>query len=347
MAFQRFTQSGPHPEVSEEVAARSKNNERVYQRLNDELKHQLILPGEGSVYIARNPDEQISLIHMHNALAKEGRKFPFLSQFEVTSTFGYTPHGVAFGNKTHDRTLSPNFLALLSNRIRENGGRVIEARATTIYTDNPDEGGILEYRTNIDGEKHYIRFEKLVMSLGTQQVYGIDNAPLFDVVSARGVSVVALAYLPMGAKLPPAVVCGGSNHVTKLAGPIQHQGQHLFLLRMTCGACIAPTSDSANYDGVAATGLIKAVGSVLKGRIEVLTVYGCNRQVSQYGQIHWLQVSSTLKSNATGLTPRGNDEDVGSSLPKSPSGIFIQYGAGGGGLTQAPSAPLDSVLVPL
>ena len=106
---------------------------------------------------------------------------------------------------------------------------------------------------------------------------------------------------------------------------------------MTCGACITPKSDSADYDGVAVVGLKKAVEDVLRGRIEILTAYGCNRQVSQYGQTHWLQVPKTLKAASSFLTPRGGEEDIGTSLPNSSAGIFIQYGAGGGGLTQAPS----------
>jgi len=38
-------------------------------------------------------------------------------------------------------------------------------------------------------------------------------------------------------------------------------------------------------------------------------VFGCNRQVSQHGQTNWINPDS---------------------------GIYIQYGAGGGGLTRAP-----------
>lgn len=337
LAFQRFTQTGPHPEVNEEVAVRAKKNEDFYAKLDKELGGRLMLPGKGSIYVARTSDEKESLIGLQKGLLKEKREFPFLSEEQIIKEFGYVPQGVAFGKKTHDRVLSPHFLTLLSDRIVQQGGQVIDARVTTIYTDDPNEGGILAYQTNSDDKVQYVRFKKLVMSLGTQQVLGVDNAPLFDVVSARGVSAIALARLPKEATLPSLVVCGGTNHVTKLAGPIPLQNENLFLLKMTCGASIAPTSSSADYDGTAAVGLKTAVSKVLKGEIEIITAYGCNRQVSQYGQIHWLEVGKALKAAARGLTPRGTEEDIGSSLPNKSSGIFIQYGAGGGGLTQAPS----------
>lgn len=337
MAFQRFTQSSPHPEVLEEVATRTKKNEQFYNLLDKELNQQLLMPGKGSIYIARTPNEKQDLLSMQSNLLKEQREFCILDEKQIIDHFGYIPEGNAFGKKTHDRALSPHFINLLSDRILKNGGKVIDAWVTTIYTDDPDLGGILEYRTNSDNKIHYTPFKKLVMSLGTEAILGIDDKPLFDIVSARGISMIALAHLPMEAKLPPVIVCGDTNHVTKLAGPLPYQGKNLFLLRMTCGACISPTSDSFDYDGNAAVGLKSAVSDVLKGKIEVITASGCNRQVSQYGQIHWLSVPKTLKSNSSGLTPRGTNEDAGCSLPNKSSGIFIQYGAGGGGLTQAPS----------
>lgn len=337
IAFQRFTQSGPHPEVIAEVAMRAKKNERFYTLLDKESDHQLMLPGQGSIYIARTQSEKDGLVSMQQGLTREGRAFPLLSQAEVVQEFGYLPQALAFGKKTHDRTLSPHFMSLLSNRVVQNGGRVINAHVTTVYTDDPDKGGILEYRINGSDERYFMRFKKLVMSLGAQQVIGVDNAPLFDIVSARGVSAIALIHLPKGATLPAAVVCGATNHVTKLAGPFLSHDKNVFLAKMTCGACIAPTSDSASYDGGAALGLKKSVSETLDGEVVILTVYGCNRQVSEHGQIHWLAVNKTLKAAARGLTPRGHEEDIGSSLPNKSSGIFIQYGAGGGGLTQAPS----------
>lgn len=340
IAFQRFTQSGPHPEVMREVAARAERNQHCYKLLDKLMGHQLLLPGAGSVYIARTPGEKKSLESMQQDLAEEGREFPFLSDQEITKAFGNRrPKGVAFANKIHDSTLSFDFVSQLSARIIQKRGHVIDGHVIAVYTDDPDQGGIVEYRINATGEKHYTRFQKLVMSLGTQQVLGVDKNPLFDIVAARGVSFTALLHLPEGTKLPAATVCGATNHVTRLAGPVLHQGKNVFLARMTCAACITPKSDSACYDAVAAIGLRTAVSEVLGGEVEVLGGRGCSRQVSRYGQIHWLQVNKTLKAAARGLTPRGTSEDIGSSLPNKKSGIYIQYGAGGGGLTMGPSQP--------
>jgi hypothetical protein len=339
IAFQRFTQSSPHPEVSTEVANRTKKNEKFYSKLDKELDHELLLPGKGSVYIARTSNEKTSLMNMQQGLTKEKRAFPMLSESEIVKEFGYRPQGEAFAKKVHDRVLSPNFISLLSNRITRSGGNVLNACVTSVYANNPEDGGVVEYQVEGDEKKHYIQFKKLVMSLGTQQILGVDNAPIFDIVSARGVSAIALIRLPKGATLPAVVVCGETNHVTKLAGPLDINGENVVLARMTCGACITPTSDSANYDGAAALGLRKAVSKTLNAQVEILSTYGCNRQVSQYGQTHWLEVNKQLKTNSHGLTPRGDAEDVGTSLPTKLTGIFIQYGAGGGGLTQAPSQP--------
>jgi hypothetical protein len=74
-----------------------------------------------------------------------------------------------------------------------------------------------------------------------------------------------------------------------------------------------------------------------------LTVWGCNRQVaqlenpnkcdklnrpnqvSQFGQTHWLSLTKD------GAKPASTHR------PQESRGVFIQLGAGGGGLTQAPS----------
>lgn len=335
LAFQRFTTSDASS-TNKEVAARTKKNQQFYEKLNEELQGRLMGKDRGSVYIARNESEKEGLLQMLEGLQQEDRKMEVLLEQDIIKRFGYLPKGVFFGEKTHDRVLSPLFLSLLSKRIVERGGQVIDAKVKTIYTDDPDKGGFVAYEL-LGGNTHYVPFKKLVMSLGTQSILGIDDKPLFDIVAARGVSMVALAYLPNKTTLPQAFVCGGSNHVIKLAGPIPFDEQNLYLLRMTCGACITPNSDSPDYDGRHAVGLKTAVEDVLKGRVEILTVYGCNRQVSQYGQTHFLQVPKTLKAASLVLTPRGDKEDIGPSLPYRDSGVYIQYGAGGGGLTQAPS----------
>ncbi len=59
--------------------------------------------------------------------------------------------------------------------------------------------------------------------------------------------------------------------------------------------------------------LLRRTDRVVGGEVEILTTYGCNRQISAYGQIHWLAVPKALKAAARGFTPRGREEDVGSS----------------------------------
>jgi len=112
---------------------------------------------------------------------------------------------------------------------------------------------------------------------------------------------------------------------------------------MTASACITPNiseKDSANYDGTAAVGLISSARETLDCKIEILTVYGCNRQVSEYGQSHWLSPSlNDQATSAFSLQPRGHDQDLGTHRLSNSRGIVIQMGAGGGGLTQGPAQP--------
>ncbi len=152
--------------------------------------------------------------------------------------------------------------------------------------------------------------------MGNQEILNSNGKRLFDVVSARGVSVLAHVYIPKGFKVPAVLVCGGTNHLTKLSSkPISiNENEDLYLMRLTGGACITPNISNeytSYYDGTIAIGLIQSVRKCLGSQFKVkpILVYGCNRQVSQYGQIKWIQ-------------PFKN--------------IFIQYGAAGGGLTRAP-----------
>jgi hypothetical protein len=112
---------------------------------------------------------------------------------------------------------------------------------------------------------------------------------------------------------------------------------------MTAGACVTPNvseKSSANYDGTIATGLIAAARQTLGFEIEPFVVYGCNRQFSQHGETHWVSVApNPVPQSLLSLTPRGQDQDLGTFRPDLERGIFVQYGAGGGGLTQAPSQP--------
>ena len=143
------------------------------------------------------------------------------------------------------------------------------------------------------------------MSLGSQRIVdkkkSRNDSLLLDVVAARGISCIALLEMPPTMRLPNATVCGATNHITHLAGPVPSKNaegevtKHSYLVKLTCAACITPSVNDrscADYDSVAATGLISAARQTLGGQVAVvpLTVWGCNRQVSRWGQSHWLEV---------------------------------------------------------
>ena len=264
---------------------------------------------------------------------------------DMFSRYGFVPEGVCFAEKSHDAALSPNFMKLIAKRLETLGGKVINGTLTTIYVDNPEEGGVIQYKTP-SGKKEYIWFSDLVLSLGSQRILEKDGKPLYDVITARGVSVLALVYTPRERKLPPVIVCGGTNHVTILsdAVPIEVNGtlHYAYLVRATAAACVTPTiseEETANYDGTAATGLVSAMRKTLDCPVEVLTVYGCNRQVSEFGQSHWGSYPENEETTPPfSLEPRGHKLDRGTYRPPSKK-IVYQYGAGGGGLTQGPGQP--------
>lgn len=302
----------------QKIAVQCKSNQAYYDALNQEVGGNLLLSGKGSIIVARNGEEAADLLVMKESLAREGRELKLLSKAKMIERYGFAPSGQMYGEKTHDRVLSPNYMAILTGYIKKQGGKVIDGTLTTIYIDHEKPGGIAEYQTR-DGRTTLVPFSRLIMSLGSQPILDEADKPLFDVVAARGVSVLAYARVPQGYQLPPVTVCGGTNHVTKLSEkPILVQGDDgkqydQYLLRMTAGACITPnvsSEDSVDYDASIAVGLIAAVRQTLGNcSIEPITVYGCNRQVSKHGQTNWM-----------------------SPFP----GIHIQYGAGGGGLTRAP-----------
>jgi hypothetical protein len=220
-----------------------------------------------------------------------------------------------YAEKGHDRVLIPNFIKIIKEFIIKQGEIVIDGTLKSIFKDEKENGGIALF-INRNGEKKFIKFSRLILSLGNQEILNENKKRLFDVISARGVSVLAHVYLPKNYKLPPVLVCGGTNHATRLSNqPISfNKNYNLYLMRFTAGACITPNISNqftAYYDSTIAIGLIKAIQNTLgdKSIIKPIYVYGCNRQVSQYGQIKWIQ-------------PYQN--------------IFIQYGAAGGGLTRAP-----------
>ena len=318
--FQLATMASPEKRQAllQEVAKKCKRNEDFYVSLNQKVGGKLLLPGKGSIIVARNDAEVADLLAFKENLAKENRELVLLSAEDMLKRYGFVPEGKLFAEKTHDRVLSPNFMSILTNYISDHGGHVLNGTLTTIYTDGKTPGGIAEYQTP-DGQKNYILFSRLIMSLGSQPVLDQAGKPLFDVVAARGVSVLAFVRVPKGQQLPPVVVCGGTNHATKLSDQPTSVRDELgrewdqYLLRMTAGACITPnvsTRESVDYDASVAVGLVAAVRKTLSNcHIEPITVYGCNRQVSKYGHTQWV-----------------------SPFPR----MHIQYDAGGGGLTRAP-----------
>lgn len=350
LAFQNLAKKNANRQVRatavQEVGSRCKANQRYYEHLNAELGERLLSKGKGAIIVARTPDEKIALMALKEALAKEGREIRLISADEIKKRHGFVPKGIAFGEKTHDRTLATNFMQLLKERIKALGGNVINGTLTAIFTDKPEEGGVVEYTTGT-GEVHFIPFSKLVLSLGSQRIFGTDGKPLFDIISARGVSVLAVGYLPHGHSLPPVIVCGGSNHVTKLSNAVSvmkgGQPYDAYLLSLTAGACITPTVSehtTAHYEATVATGLIAAARKTLNFEIEVMAVFGTNRQVSEHGESHWLTLPQEHSSRSLfSTTPRGHFQDLGTHRPTLDRGIFIQMGTGGGGLTQAPSQP--------
>jgi hypothetical protein len=327
-AFQLATMaSGEQRQATvQKVALQCKANEQFYSSLDKELGGKLLLPGSGSIIVARNIEEVTELNAMKESLAKEGRTLNILSKKDMQRRFGFAPNGLMYAEKPHDRVLSPKFMELLSDHIQKQGGKVINGTLTTVYADDQNAGGVAEYRT-MSGQRNFIPYSRLILSLGSQPILDHRDNALFDVVAARGVSILAQVTVPSGYQLPPVIVCGGTNHVTKLSEkPVIVQGDDgksydLYLMRMTAGACITPNvsdEDAVNYDGTIALGLVTAARQTFgqQCRIEPITVYGCNRQVSQYGQTNWIN-----------------------PLP----GIHIQYGAGGGGLTRAPDFAVNEI----
>ena len=319
LGFQMLTMFDDRSTTLQRVAAQCVANELFYEQLNQELHGKLLLRGKESITIARTPDEVSELNTMKTALEAEGRTLKILSNEDMINRYGFLPNGLMYGEKLHDRVLVSYFMDILKDYIVEQGGKVIDATLTTIYKDERQSGGIAEYQS-FNGQKHYIRFSRLILSLGSQPIVHQNNKPLFDIVSARGVSLLVLAYVPIGYRLPPALLCGGTNHVTKLSeNPVRiktddGQSHDLYLMRITSGACITPNvsdDNTANYDSTIATGALAAVRTMLGNqcKIEPLTVYGCNRQVSRYGETRWIEPFH---------------------------GIHVQYGAGGGGLSRAP-----------
>lgn len=315
-AFQLKIRQGSkfRQEELEGVAAQCRINEIFYHHLNEKLGRKLLLPGYGSIIVARNEAERNDLMTQKENLTKEGRQFNILSHEEIAKR-GLPFKGLAFGEKPHDRVLSPAYKRLLTNYIKENGGKVINGALQTVYTDGQQAGGMVKYQA--EGREQKLRFEQLFMSLGNQEIRDLNNRPLFDVIGATGSSGLALLFTPPQFKLPRAAVFGETNHVTVLSSaPVttNYEGKtcNVSAIRFTAGACVTPAhrgDEGANYDATISLGLVNSLYKTYNDQCTVvpLTVYGCNRVVSQRGQTSWLH-----------------------PYP----GIQLQFGAGGGGLTR-------------
>ncbi|CAF1130829.1 unnamed protein product [Adineta steineri] len=319
--FQIFTMFNDRTNLLNDVSKQCFRNELFFSKLNQILNNKLLLQESGSIIIARNQQEINDLNQLKDNLIKEGRNLNILSKETLFQRYSFIPNGLMFAEKIHDRVLVANFQEILNNYLIEKGAKVLDGTLDTIYidekqsTDGGGGGGIASIKYG-NGQEKFIKFSRLILSLGNQEIFTENNKRLFDVVSARGVSMLAFIYLPKHYKIPPVLVCGGTNHVTNLSPqPIQiDQNTNLFLMRFTAGACITPNISNkytSFYDSTVAVGLLKSVKNTFptNTKIKPIFIYGCNRQVSQYGQINWIQ-------------PYKN--------------IFIQYGAAGGGLTRAP-----------
>jgi hypothetical protein len=318
--FQLITQQASKKRKSMliKLAKQCHYNEEFYNELDTLLNHQLLLSGQGSIIIARTDEEVRNLSVLRSHLKHEKRSLKFLSDNDLLQRYGFVFAGKKFAEKSHDRILSPNFMQLCKNFLTQKKSQVINATLVNIYIDQKQSGGIAEY-TLPNHDTVFLPFSHLTLSLGYQAMFNLNNKPLYEVVSARGVSMLAYIYLPRGCQLSAMTVCGATNHVTRLShSPVSVQKDNAeydaYLVRITAGACITPTvldPSAVDYDASVALGLITAVRQTFgtKCIIEPIFVYGGNRQMSRYGQTHW-------------CSPHPD--------------IHIQYGAGGGGLTRAP-----------
>ncbi|CAF1635629.1 unnamed protein product, partial [Adineta ricciae] len=264
--FQIFTMFHDRTNLLNDVAKQCFINEKFFDQLDISLNKKLLLDGYGSIIIARNKQEINDLDDLKKSLLKEGRNVDILSKKTILNRYGFIPNGLVFGEKIHDRVLVANFMKILCEYLVKQGRTVIDGTLKTIYYDDSADsqgGGIIRFQNQM-GEEKSIKFSRLILSLGSQEIFTKNNKRLYDVVSARGVSMLAHVYIPKGYQLPPVLVCGGTNHATKLSTqPISvNDKEDLYLMRFTAGACVTPNvSDkrTAFYDESIALGLITSV----------------------------------------------------------------------------------------
>lgn len=290
-------------------------------------------------------DEFEAVRQMRRALLLEGRQMQKLTPYHVDVKYGYEPKSMSLAvEKNYVRYIHPNFMQRVADFMKSRGNTVVDGVVTAVYTDCPELGGVVAYTSNSSSaETIYVPYSKLVMSLGTQHVVDAAGRPLVESVHARSVTGLATVYLKRGRKMPPSVVIGSTNRVTNIAGPVRvtrnNQEYDSFLVRMTCGACIAPdvaSNDSLDYDAVAATGLVTALRRWLSCDVDVISIWGSNRQLTKYGEICWFQVNNSPTTGSSNLSisaigpVRPKLEDMG-------TGIYIQVGAGENSIAQGPS----------
>lgn len=315
LQYELFTMFGERKELLKDVAKQCSINEEFFDELNEKVNGELLLADRGSIIVARNVQEKEDLLELKRNLREEQRDITLLSAEELKERLGFVPHGIVHGEKKHDQVLRSNFLDILRDYLRRQGSTVLNGTLREILVDEQTNRSLAIFR-NSSGEEKRMECSRLILSLGNQPIVNEKNERYFDVIAARGVSILAFVNLPRTFDLPSALVCGGTNHVTKLnAQPIPFdEHRHVYLVRLTAGACITPNvsdESTASYDSSIAVGLLQAVRKTLGKDVFVkpLFIYGCNRQVSRFGQIQWIE-------------PMKN--------------IFVQFGAAGGGLTRAP-----------
>lgn len=298
----------------------------------------------------------------HQSLQTENRGLHFLSRSDkYVQALVYSrlvsPHCELVATKPHDKRLHPNFMSLLTSHLQRSSNWTVEDGAVrAVYVGDTESNGVVEFvRNGTQGESVFVPFSSLHMSLGSQRLLDAKNRPVVDVVSARGVSAICTLLVPLAdpvqghpeagagerATCPPIIANGPASDCTVLEGPVYvrdhtglatHQG---YLLRLTSGACITPNvtdGNTAHYDSTAAVGLISTYRKIFHplGQLDVVTMWGCNRQMTSFGQTQWFEVDHKGEcvahySHKPVTTKRG--------------GVLVQIGAAGGGLTQAPSQP--------
>lgn len=267
-----------------------------------------------------------------------------MTQYHVDIKYGYEPKNMSLAvEKGYVRYIHPNFQQRVADYMQSRGSTVVDGVVTAVYTDDPKGQGFVEYTLNGNDttrNKILVPFSKLILSVGNQDILDQGGKCIVASICSRAVAGLAVVYLKKGRKMPASIVIGSSNRVTNIAGPVRvnRSGQDFdsYLVRMTCGACLTPKCNSTNkfdYDSVAATGLVASMRKWLSCDVDVLSVWGSNRQLTQFGEMRWFEGVPA----AEGVSLK----DIGTIRPKieNINGIIVQIGSGGSGIAQGPSQP--------